>query len=107
MTDEPQAGQAPDPREKDKALRAEQEAAASARANWRPTPTQEEADLVAMGVPVDQVGHKDDGSGPDPHEVARQEQWPKKREDGAPAPEPHTRDIRPAERKPERGYETR
>ena len=104
---EPHEQAAPDPREKDKQFRAEQEAAAIAMTAWRPTPTQEECDLVAMGVPISKVPKADDGSGLDPHEVARQEQWPKKKEEGAPAPEPHTRDIRPAERKPERGYETR
>lgn len=109
---EPHEQAAPDPREKDKQFRAEQEAAAIAMNAWRPTPTQEECDLVAMGVPIDQVGHKDDGSGPDPHEVARREQWPKKREERGPEPErtreaEHTREMRPAERRPEHGYETR
>jgi hypothetical protein len=65
--------------EKDKETRAQQAAEIEARNNWRPTPTQEEADLVAMGVPVDQVGHKDDGSGPDPHTRAM---WPAKKPGG-------------------------
>jgi hypothetical protein len=114
---EPHEQAAADPREKDKQRRSEQEAAAIAMNAWRPTPTQEECDLVAMGVPIDEVGHKDDGSGPDPHEVARREHWPKKREEGAPEPHTHereltregehTREMRPGERKPERGYETR
>jgi hypothetical protein len=112
---EPQAEQgqaAADPREKEKQRRSEQEAAAVAMTAWRPTPTQEECDLVAMGVPISQIKRADDGSGPDPHEVARREHWPKKREDRAPEPErtreaEHTREMRPAERRPERGYETR
>jgi hypothetical protein len=34
----------------------------------KPTPTQEENDLAAMGVPV--AEHEDDGSGPDPNAPA-------------------------------------
>jgi hypothetical protein len=63
-------------------------AAAAARANWRATPTQEENDMAALGVPVDRK--QDDGSGPDPHS----------------APERYsTRDMRPE--KPSGGYTTR
>jgi hypothetical protein len=66
--------------------RAEQAAAQAARAKWTPTPTQEECDLVAMGASIDEVGHADDGSGPDPHQ---------------------TRAMWPAKRPPGDGYETR
>jgi hypothetical protein len=108
---EPHEQAAADPREKDKQRRSEQEAAAIAMNAWRPTPTQEECDLVAMGVPIGKVKHAEDGSPPDQHEVARREHWPKPREEGAPHERARegeqTRDIRPAERKPERGYETR
>jgi hypothetical protein len=68
--------------ERDEALR---------RPRGKPTPTQEEADLRAMGVPHGEVGHADDGSGPDPHVERNKER---------------TREMRP-ERKPGQGYETR
>lgn len=69
---------------KESAARAEQAAKMKARDNWHATPTQEECDLAALGVPVDK---KDDGSGPDRHYE-------------------QSRAMRPA-RKPEGGYETR
>ena len=40
-------------------------ASGKAAADSKPTPTQEENDLVASGVPVQE--HEDDGSGPDPN----------------------------------------
>lgn len=58
--------------------RAEQAEKMKARDKWHATPTQEECDLAALGVPVDQVGKKDDGSGPDPHAQTRA-MWPAKR----------------------------
>ena len=42
---------------------------AKAAAETKPTPTQEENDLAASGVPV--AEHEDDGSGPDPNVPAR------------------------------------
>jgi hypothetical protein len=52
-----------------------------------PTPTQEENDLAASGVPVTE--HEDDGSGPDPNA-------------------PQTKDSKQAEaNKPKAGYSTR
>lgn len=44
-------------------------AAVAERAKGRPTPTQEENDLAALGAHV--LKHDDDGSGPDPDVVAR------------------------------------
>jgi hypothetical protein len=53
----------------------------------KPTPTQEENDLAASGVPVTE--HEDDGSGPDPTV-------------------PQTKDSKQAEaNKPKAGYQTR
>jgi hypothetical protein len=56
--------------------RAEQAEKMKARDNWHPTPTQEECDLAALGVPVD--NKKDDGSGPDLYAQTRA-MWPAKR----------------------------
>jgi len=50
---------------KQNTARAEQTEAAKARHNWHATPTQEEIDLAALGVPVDAIAKRDDGSGPD------------------------------------------
>lgn len=66
--------------------RAHRDAAIKARNKWRPTPSQEENDRVARGEPPDQVGKRDDRSGPDRYA--------------------HTREMRPA-RRPDGGYETR
>jgi hypothetical protein len=44
----------------------------------KPTPTQEENDLSALGVPHGEVSHADDGSGPDPHVEKNRALWPKK-----------------------------
>jgi hypothetical protein len=66
----------------EKALRAQQ----AARPVGRPTPTAEECDLIAMGLPISKVGHADDGSGPDPY---------------------RTRDMSAGRRPTEKGYETR
>jgi sRNA-binding protein len=52
----------------------------------KPTPTQEENDLAASGVPVTE--HEDDGSGPDPNV-------------------PQTKDKQMAADKPAGGYSTR
>lgn len=43
---------------------------AKAAADVKPTPTQEECDLAAMGVAVPE--HEDDGSGPDPNVAGAQ-----------------------------------
>jgi hypothetical protein len=51
-----------------------------------PTPTQEENDLAASGVPVTE--HEDDGSGPDPNA-------------------PQTKDKQAEAAKPKAGYSTR
>jgi hypothetical protein len=81
--------------------RAKQSAEMQARNKWRPTPTQEECDLVAMGFTIDQVGKADDGSGPDPHEEHRRTMWP-----GHQSKEhEQTRDMKPARHGV--GYETR
>jgi hypothetical protein len=66
----------------EKALRAQQ----AARPVGRPTPTAEECDLIAMGLPISKVGHADDGSGPDPY---------------------RRRDMTAGRRPVDRGYETR
>jgi hypothetical protein len=66
----------------EKALRAQQ----AARPVGRPTPTAEECDLIAMGLPISKVGHADDGSGPDPY---------------------RTRNMTAGRRPVDRGYETR
>jgi hypothetical protein len=79
---------------------AERAAQAAERAKWRPTPTQEECDLVAMGASIDEVGHADDGSGPDPYAQTRV--WKRPADDGAPE---QTREMRPAAKTG--GYETR
>jgi hypothetical protein len=71
--------------------RAKRNEAQAKRGTWRPTPTQEENDLAALGVPGDQIPKRDDGSGPDKHVERNQEV---------------TREIRPKKR-PEGGYETR
>jgi hypothetical protein len=69
------------------------------RDNMRPTPTQEENDLIAMGLPVDEVGHAPSGAPPDrypsrtafPHHAGVPEE---------------TRTMAP-ERQPGDGYKTR
>jgi hypothetical protein len=75
-------GAAKDRLSAEKALRAQQ----AARPVGRPTPTAEECDLIAMGLPISKVGHADDGSGPDPY---------------------RTRDMSAGRRPAEKGYETR
>jgi hypothetical protein len=77
--------------------RAKQHAEMEKRGNWKPTPTTEELNLVALGVDIDTVGLKEDGSGPDPHEENRRAQWP--------GHATKTRDMKPA--RSDRGYETR
>ena len=47
----------------------------------KPTPTQEENDLAALGVPHGERSHADDGSGPDPHVERKgttRAMWPEK-----------------------------
>jgi hypothetical protein len=72
---------------KENEARAAQAEKMAARAKWKPTPTTEECDLVAMGVPVDKVGHAPSGAGPDPNYERSRAMWPA--------------------RKPGAGYETR
>jgi hypothetical protein len=81
------------------AQRAEQAQAQEARGKWKPTPTQEENDLVAMGVPVTAVGHQPDGSPPDPY--ATRTMRPGRTDE----PEDNRRTMEPAPH--ERGYQTR
>jgi hypothetical protein len=66
MTDDSRTAEAKKTLTEDNAARkkAADERAAKAAAT-HPTPTQEENDLAALGVPVDE--HADDGSGPDPN----------------------------------------
>jgi hypothetical protein len=56
--------------------------AIKARRGWKPTPSQEEADLVAMGVPTGEVPKQPDGSPEDPHEANRRAMWPAKKPGG-------------------------
>jgi len=63
---------------KETEARAQQAAAMKARAKGKPTPTTEELNLVALGVDIDTVGRKDDGSGPDPHYEQSRAMWPKR-----------------------------
>lgn len=62
------------------------------RPKSRPTPTQEEADLKALGVPADEIVKQPDGSGPDPHVEKNREMM--------------SREMRP-ERPQGKGYVTR
>jgi hypothetical protein len=95
---QPRAQAAQDKLAQAKAQRAEQTQALRARGKWRPTPTQEECDLVAMGCSVDEVGHAPDGSPPDPYSTRNM--WPRQ----GSVPE-ETREMQPAQR--EGGYQTR
>lgn len=99
-TETDKSAQAREQVDKAAAARAEQVAAQAERANWKPTPTTEECNLVAMGLSVTEVGHAPDGSPPDPNAQARAI-WPARR-----GPDETTREMRPAE-PAERGYETR
>jgi hypothetical protein len=56
---------------KDGEARKKQAEAAHARDGWKPTPTQEENDLAALGVPAIEIQKRDDGSGPDPFATTR------------------------------------
>jgi hypothetical protein len=85
--DEAQEQAARDKLAKATEARTEQAERMAARGKWKPTPTQEECDLVAMGVPVDKVGHAPSGAGPDPNYEHSRAMWPA--------------------RKPGVGYETR
>ena len=76
--------------------RAKRDEALAKRRDWKPTPTQEENDLVAMGVLANEVGKRDNGSVSDPHVERAREQW--KFEE--------RRDMRP-KRDPRGEYETR
>jgi hypothetical protein len=113
MVDEPRVDDDREQAARDKLARGAEarekaEAEMAKRGNWKPTPTQEECDLVAMGVPVDKVGHAPSGAGPDPHYERSRAMWPaRKHGEGAPDEGEHTREMRPAERKPGAGYETR
>jgi hypothetical protein len=77
------------------AVRTQQIQDAQERDKWRPTPTQEENDLIAMGLPVDEVRHADSGAPPDKY--ATRNMRPNVPED--------RRDLQPAEHRS--GYETR
>ena len=59
-------------------------------AKAKPTPTQEEADLAALGVHVTE--HEDDGSGPDPNQPQTRQSEPRRPGSGG----YQTRDTRPA-----------
>ena len=66
MTDTEQTAAAKKKLADDKAAREKAGAdRAKTASETKPTPTQEENDLAAMGVPVTE--HEDDGSGPDPN----------------------------------------
>jgi hypothetical protein len=78
--------------------RAEQTQRMLERDNWRPTPTQEENDLIAMGLPVDEVGHAPSGAPPDRF----QSRTPWQHQTSVPE---ETREMTPARR--EGGYQTR
>ena len=71
--------------------RAERDEAIAKRRTGRPTPTQEEADLAALGVPHGERGHADSGAGPDPVVEGNKERM---------------REMRP-ERDPRGDYKTR
>jgi hypothetical protein len=58
--------------------RAKRDEAIAKRRNWKPTPSQEESDLLAMGVPADEIPKRGDGSGPDPHVDRARAMWPKR-----------------------------
>jgi hypothetical protein len=58
--------------------RAKRDEAIKARGKWRPTPTQEENDLAALGVPGDEIPKTPSGAPPDKHEEARRDMWPKR-----------------------------
>jgi hypothetical protein len=104
--DEAQEQAARDKLAKGNEAREKAQAEMAKRGNWKPTPSQEECDLVAMGVPVDKVGHAPSGAGPDPHYERSRAMWPARKGEAAAEGE-HTRDMRAAERKPGAGYETR
>jgi hypothetical protein len=58
--------------------RAKRDEAIKARQGSRPTPTQEENDLKALGVPIDENPKQPSGAPPDKHEEARRSMWPKR-----------------------------
>jgi hypothetical protein len=78
--------------------RAKRDEAIKARQTGKPTPTQEENDLKALGVSIDEIPKQPSGAPPDKHEEARRAQWK--------ADEERRRDMRPKSR-PGGGYETR
>jgi hypothetical protein len=58
--------------------RAKRDEAIRARGTWRPTPTQEENDLAALGVPHDEIKKEPSGAPPDPGHESNRAMWPKK-----------------------------
>jgi hypothetical protein len=62
--------------------RAKRDEAARQRATWRPTPTQEENDLKALGVPVDEIKKEPNGSPPDPATESNRAMWPRRNPKG-------------------------
>jgi hypothetical protein len=75
--------------------RAKREEAAKAKGRYRATPTPEELDLRAMGVPNDEIKKQPDGSPLDKHVEQNRERMRGE----------NTRDMRPRTHGP--GYETR
>ena len=53
--------------------RAQRDEAIRKRGTWRPTPTQEENDLAALGVPHDEIKKEPSGAPPDPATEANRE----------------------------------
>jgi hypothetical protein len=58
--------------------RAKRDEAIKARGTYRPTPTQEENDLKALGVPIDENPKQSSGAPPDKREETRRAMWPKR-----------------------------
>jgi hypothetical protein len=62
--------------------RAKREEAIRKRGTWRPTPTQEENDLAALGVPHDEIKKEPSGAPSDPGYESNRALWPKRNPKG-------------------------
>ena len=58
--------------------RAQRDEAIRKRGTYRPTPSQEENDLAALGVPIDEIKKEPSGAPPDPGDESNRAMWPKK-----------------------------
>ena len=58
--------------------RAQRDEAIRKRGTWRPTPTQEENDLAALGVPHDEIKKEPSGAPPDPGAESNRAMWPRR-----------------------------